>query len=259
MQAAGPLPPGLAVIKVHDSTRRALSRLAAAYRKTLEGTRIIAVAGSNGKTTTVRLIDAVLSRAMKGTASVKSFNNDIGVPLTILGARPGDGYLICEVGTNSPREIAKLAEVVNPDIAVIVSIGREHLEKLGSVMGVASEEARGLEFVRPGGAGVYNADVPEIAAVIPALERRPVALIGFGRGRAATVRVAHVSQDWGGVGFTLSDRAAFKLGMLGAHNAVNAAAAVAVDHHPLHRVEPPEQRDHRVHLPRRHQAADAGR
>lgn len=228
VKAAGALPAGMGVIRVQDTTRRALLRLAAAYRRTLESTKVIAVVGSNGKTTTVRLIDAVLGAGMRGTASIKSFNNDIGVPLTVLGASPGDGYLVCEVGTNSPSEIAKLAEVVSPDLAVIVSIGREHLEKLGSLAGVAREEASVLEFVRDGGAGFFNVDAPELSGAIGALERRPRAMFGFGRGERADVRVLEVKQDWGGVSFTLNDRARFRVGMLGAHNAVNAAAAVAV-------------------------------
>lgn len=220
------LPPGLGVIRVAD-TRRALLRLAAAYRRTLEGTKVIAVAGSNGKTTTVRLLDAVLGQVTRGTASPKSFNNDIGVPLTILNARPGDGYLICEVGTNSPGEIGRLGEVVQPDIAVITSIGREHLEQLGSVEGVAREEAHILESVRRGGAGVYNADAPHLSEIIAALPAGP-ALIGFGRSETATVRIMTVTQSWEGVSFTLNDRTTFRLGLLGAHNALNAAAAVAV-------------------------------
>jgi UDP-N-acetylmuramoyl-tripeptide--D-alanyl-D-alanine ligase len=219
--------PTMGVLKVAD-TRRALLRIAAAYRKTLENTKVVAVAGSNGKTTTVRLIDAVLSQAMKGSASHKSFNNEIGVPLTILSARPGDGYLICEVGTNSPGEIGRLGEVVQPDLAVITSIGREHLEKLGSVEGVAREEAHILEAVRRGGAGIYNADAPHLAEVIAALPKKPAALIGFGRAAGATVRVVETAQTWDGVSFTLNDRASFRLGTLGGHNAVNAAAAVAV-------------------------------
>jgi UDP-N-acetylmuramoyl-tripeptide--D-alanyl-D-alanine ligase len=223
-----PLPAGLGVLKVTDTTRRALLRLAAAYRKSLEGTKVIAVVGSNGKTTTVRLIDAVLTGALRGTASIKSYNNDIGVPLTILGARPGDGYLICEVGTNSPSEIAKLSEVVAPDIAVIVSIGREHLEKLGSLAGVAREEASVLEFVRRGGAGIYNADAPHLAETIAAMPTKPNALIGFGRSPAANVRVIEESQNLSGLSFTLNDKASFRLPLLGRHNAVNAAAAVAV-------------------------------
>lgn len=225
-----PLPPSMGVLKVADSTRRALLRLAAAYRRELEATKVIAVVGSNGKTTTVRMIDAVLGSGggLKGTASIKSYNNEIGVPLTILGARPGDGYLICEVGTNAPGEIATLAAAVAPDLAVITSIGREHLEKLGSLQGVAREEASVLEFVRRGGAGIYNADAPHLAETIVVMPHKPAAMIGFGRSPKADVRVVEESQDLSGLSFTLNDRASFRLPLLGKHNATNATSAVLV-------------------------------
>jgi UDP-N-acetylmuramoyl-tripeptide--D-alanyl-D-alanine ligase len=227
-RAALPEPPaGLGLMRVADA-RRALLRIAAAYRRTLEGTKVVAVAGSNGKTTTVRMIDAVLSQGWRGTASVKSFNNDIGVPMTVLAARPGDGYLVCEIGTNSPGEIGRLAEVVQPDVAVITSIGREHLEKLGSIEGVAREESHVLESVRRGGAGVYHADAPHLGEIIAALPNAPAAMIGFGESEAATVRVVSATEAWEGVAFTLNDRTSFRTGLLGKHNAVNAAAVVAV-------------------------------
>ncbi len=226
-EAAGTLPEGMGVLRVTDS-RRALLRLAAAYRKTLGSTRVIAVCGSNGKTTTVRLLSAVLSRTMRGTASQKSFNNDIGVPLTILSASPTDQYLICEIGTNAPGEVSTLAECTVPDIAVITSIGREHLERLGSLRGVAREEATVLEFVKPGGAGIISAESPELKEVLPSLATRPRALLSFGFDDAADVRVVSVKQTLSGVTFTLNDRAEFSIPLLGRHNAANAAAAVAV-------------------------------
>ncbi len=227
VERASVLPTGMAVLKVAD-TRRSLLRLAAAYRKTLDRTRVIAVGGSNGKTTTVRLITAALSSAMKGTASQKSFNNDIGVPLTILSASPSDQYLICEVGTNAPGEISTLAAVVQPDIGVITSIGREHLEKLGSLRGVAREEASLLEHIRPGGAGFISADALELREVLGTLSSRPAALLSFGFDHDSDVGIARVEQSLTGMTFTLNDRAEFKLPLLGRHNAANAAAAIAV-------------------------------
>jgi UDP-N-acetylmuramoyl-tripeptide--D-alanyl-D-alanine ligase len=222
-----PFPPGMGVLKVAD-TGRALLKLAAAYRKSLEGTRVIAVCGSNGKTTTVRLIESMLSQALRGTASPRSFNNAVGVPLTILSARPGDQYLICEIGTNAPGEIAQLAAVVNPDVAVITSIGREHLEKLGSLRGVAMEEASVLEFVRPGGAGVVHAEAPELLQVVAEMPQKPNTILRFGESEQADVRVTAVEQSGRGVRFTLNDRTQFTIPLIGRHNAVNAAAAVAV-------------------------------
>lgn len=230
--AARPYPAHLAILRVSD-TGQALLRLAAAYRKTLETTKVIAVGGSNGKTTTTRLIQAVLSTSMRGTASPKSFNNAIGVPLTILSARRGDQFLICEVGTNAPGEIATLTNVVQPDIAVITSIGREHLEGLGSVQGVINEEVSLLNTLQSGGCAIVNADPPELAdAARAVLAAHPVAppasLITFGSNGRADLRLTSVTMTTAGTTFTLNDRASYSIPLLGRHNAANAAAAVAV-------------------------------
>lgn len=210
----------------------ALLKLAAAYRKTLETTKVIAVAGSNGKTTTTRLIGAVLCQSLRGSASAKSYNNAIGVPLTILGAKRSDQYLICEVGTNAPGEIATLAGVVQPDIAVITSIGREHLEGLGSVQGVAQEEASLLRGLRPGGVAILTADSPELAEVLRRDFEKAAngggGLITFGFGDHADLRLTSVEATPTGTRFCLNDRNWYTVGLLGRHNASNATAAVAV-------------------------------
>ncbi|MBX3359140.1 MAG: UDP-N-acetylmuramoyl-tripeptide--D-alanyl-D-alanine ligase [Phycisphaeraceae bacterium] len=225
---AGGLPRQVGIIKVAD-TRRALLRLAAAYRKTLEKTRVIAVAGSNGKTTTKVLIQSVLSSRFRGTTSPKSFNNDVGVPLTILSASPSDQYLLCEVGTNAPGEIAALAEVIEPDVAVLTSIGREHLEGLGSLDGVAREEASLLAYLRPGGTAVVTADAPSLAEHLKVVPN----LVTFGRSAHADLRltgVEHVRTPAGdpALRFVVNDRQAYTIGLVGEHNAQNALAALAV-------------------------------
>lgn len=221
----------LCVLLVADAGT-ALLKLGGAYRKTLETTKVIAVGGSNGKTTTTRLISAVLSKALRGSVSAKSFNNAIGVPLTILGAKRSDQYLVCEVGTNAAGEIATLASVVQPDIAVITSIGREHLEGLGNLQGVAQEEASLLRGLRPGGVAILTADSPELAEVL----RRDVAkaasggggLITFGFGDHADLRLTSVEATSTGTRFCLNDRNWYTIPLLGRHNASNATAAVAV-------------------------------
>jgi len=208
----------------------ALLRLAAAYRRTLENTHVIAVAGSNGKTTTVRLIHAALSGSLRGTASAKSFNNAVGVPLTILSAKRTDQYVVCEVGTNAPGEIAALAAVVEPDVAVITSIGREHLEGLGSISGVLQEEVSLLTSLRAEGCAVINADAPQLVETVRPLvsHGRKQSLVTFGQSDAADLRITQVEQGLDGLRFCLNDRGWFQVPLLGVHNACNAAAAVAV-------------------------------
>lgn len=223
------LPASTPVLKVAD-TSAALLRLGAAYRRTLEGTKVIAVGGSNGKTTTTRLIEAVLTQRLRGTASVKSFNNAVGVPVTILGAKRGDQFLVCEVGTNAPGEIAQLAPVIEPDIAVIVSIGREHLEGLSSLDGVVREETSLLGSMRPGGSVIINADCPQLVDAVEAMASAGGAssIVRFGASPRADLRVTAVEPSTSGVRFCINDRHWLTVPLLGRHNAINAAAAVAV-------------------------------
>lgn len=218
---------GCGVLKVAD-TGKALLKIAAAYRESLKRTKVIAICGSNGKTTTTRLVDHLLGKTMRGTASQKSFNNAVGVPLTILAAKENDQYLICEVGTNHPGEIKILAEVVRPDIAVITSIGREHLEGFGDLAGVAAEEAVVLKYLKPSGWAIATADAPELTEHLKGVKN----LVTFGRRQDATLRLTdakHEIEDgraW--LSFAVNARQKYKMSLVGEHNALNAIAALAV-------------------------------
>ncbi len=238
LEEGGASPEGAYVLKVAD-TRKALMRLAAAYRKVLQkgGTRLIAVTGSAGKTTTVRLIDAMLSNSLRGRASVKSFNNDIGVPLTILSAETGDQYLVCEVGTNAPGEIGRLATIIEPDVAVITCIGRAHLEGLGTVEGVAREKAALLMHLRAGGLAVAPADGGSgahaaAACVLADVLRCVPQVVTFGRSDEADLRLTSFGHEARGASlhsaFEVNGRSQFETPLLGEHNALNALAAIGV-------------------------------
>lgn len=226
------LPAGMGVLRVAE-TEAALLRMAAAYRTTLGRTRVVGVTGSNGKTTTVRLVEAMLRAGLRGTASRKSFNNRIGMSLTVLGARAGDDYLVCEVGSNAAGEIAELAGALRPDVGVITSIGRAHLEGLASLEGVAEEKSALLRAVQEGGLRVVPAGSRGGARVLEAyLDRDGPALVRFGVEAGADVRIVGIEHGAGagegGLVMTLADGAAFRVPLLGEHNALNAAAAVAV-------------------------------
>ncbi len=132
----------------------ALQALATAYRDLLAEHEccVIAVGGSNGKTTTRHLIHQLLiAGGLEGTQSPKSFNNHLGVPLTLLGASPDHDFVACEIGTNHPGEVAALAKILRPDVAVITSIGAEHLEFFGDLAGVEREEYSLLDALAPDG------------------------------------------------------------------------------------------------------------
>ena len=218
-------PPDLPLIVVAD-TRRALGELGNHHRRSLAKTKVIAVAGSNGKTGTKRLIHAALSGSLKGSASPKSFNNDLGVPLTLLPVEPGDDYVIVEVGTNHPGEVARLSEIAEPDIGVITSIGEEHLEGLRDLDGVRAENASLLTGMRPDGLLVVNGDDAGLVARCNAYGGKK---LRFGIGPRNNLFARRVETGFDGTRFDLNGgRARVELPLIGEHNATNALAAVAV-------------------------------
>lgn len=137
------------IIQVPD-VRAALGRLAARYRQDFD-LPVIAVAGSNGKTTTKEVLGTILEQKLLTVRSEASFNNDIGVPLTLLRIGKEHGAAVLEVGTNHPGELAPLVRMIRPKYGIITSIGREHLEFFGDVAGVAQEEGWLAELLPPGG------------------------------------------------------------------------------------------------------------
>ena len=218
----------LPLLKVED-TERALQDLAGAFRDVLSkgDTKVIAIVGSNGKTTTRNLVHAVLSNRYRGTQSPKSFNNHIGVPLTLLAASPSDNFTVVEIGTNHPGEIESLAGIVRPDAAVLTGVGREHLEFFGSIKAVTREETSVLRFLQPGGLAVVrlselgDLQLPESVEVVRygdqlcegPLDLKPDEMVGNGRSGFWSFRLGSA---W------------FNLSLVGRHNAVNALAAVAI-------------------------------
>ena len=215
---AGPL------IRV-DDTLSALGQLAAFHRQQ-RSRAVIAVTGSNGKTTTKGMIDHVLSHHLRGRAANRSFNNAVGVPLTLLSAEQGDDYLVVEIGSNAPGEVGYLAAIASPTIGVVTTIGEAHLEGFGSVDGVAAEKLSLFAHVRPGGLAVVNADLSDPAHVCP--QRDDVTWIRFGCGESADVRVTDIRTGLDTTECTLNGRYRLRLPMAGAHSALNAAAAFTV-------------------------------
>src|ERR1700722_1972917 len=130
-------PANLPLLRVADA-RLAMGLLARHVRQQMRG-KVIAVAGSNGKTGVKHLIHSVLREDLRGSISPKSFNNDIGVPLTIFPADSQADYLVLEMGTNHAGEIQVLTNIALPDIGVITNCSAEHLEGLGDLDGVLRE------------------------------------------------------------------------------------------------------------------------
>jgi len=162
-------PSAIPLLLVRD-TVKALQTLALLWRDELaaHGCKVIAVTGSSGKTTTRQLIAHVLSGRFTGTQSPKSFNNHLGVPLTLLAARSDHDFVVAEVGTNHPGEIADLAAILRPDCAVITTIGEAHIGHFGSRAAIAKEKRSLYDFVRGDGLKV-EPDLPPEARLVARL------------------------------------------------------------------------------------------
>ena len=143
---------------VVSDTLAALAALAAHWRDQLVGTRVFAITGTAGKTTTKDLLHHVLGTVQRGSASPASWNNAIGGPMSLLRARPEDDYVVLEMGTSSPGEIAALGRCARPDVTIVTLIGHGHLEGLSSLEGVRAEKLSLLDSMAPGGTAIIHQD-----------------------------------------------------------------------------------------------------
>lgn len=217
-----------AVIAVED-TRKALGRLAAAYRSDFS-LPVVAVAGSNGKTTTKELVASVLKQKLATLWSEASFNNDIGVPLTLLKLEPGHRAAVLEAGTNHPGELEPLLRMIRPDYGILTSIGREHLEFFGDLEGVAREEGWLAELLPATGKLFLNGD----SAWTDRLAQRcsaTVVRLGLGLGndwRASALRLSRHGVTFRVEGPNSEFNGDYRIHLLGRHQALNALFAVAL-------------------------------
>lgn len=208
-----------------DDVPTALASLARAYLALLrdEGAiTVIGITGSNGKTTTKDLLSQVLPHAH---APIKSYNDAIGMPLTVLGASSETRHLILEMGASAPGDIAYLTRIAPLDIAVVLMVGSAHSAGYGSPEGLATEKSTILAGLVEGGIGILNADDPRVAAMRDKAAR--VVTFGFGD---ADVHATDRRSESGRAVFTV-DGHEIRLNLLGDHHAANALAAYAVAIH----------------------------
>jgi UDP-N-acetylmuramoyl-tripeptide--D-alanyl-D-alanine ligase len=219
---------GCGVIAVTD-TRMAFGQFAARYRQDFT-LPIVAIGGSNGKTTTKELVASVLRQRLPIIWSEASFNNDIGVPLTLLKLERWHEAAVLEVGTNHPGELAPLVKMIQPKYGVITSIGREHLEFFGDVNGVADEEGWLAELLPVDGKLFINGDTPWSRRIV---ERTRAAVVRAGFSDANDWRVQSPKVDEGGTTFWMQApkvdfSGEYRVNLLGRPQILNAAYAVAV-------------------------------
>jgi UDP-N-acetylmuramoyl-tripeptide--D-alanyl-D-alanine ligase len=210
------------------STTEALLRLAADERRGLEAT-VVAITGANGKTSTKDLTLAVSARAFRTHGSPESFNNEIGLPLTILGAPPDAEVIVAEMGARRVGDVAMLCEVARPRIAVVTNVGVAHLEVFGSWEAIVEASAEPVDSLDDDGVAVLNVDDPVVATYV---ERCRAKVVTFGQRTSADVRAELVSVERDGcVAFDVvheRERERVRLPVPGDHMVPNALASVAV-------------------------------
>jgi UDP-N-acetylmuramoyl-tripeptide--D-alanyl-D-alanine ligase len=222
------LPPRFAAIAV-SGTRRALGRIAAAYRKHFD-LSAVAIAGSNGKTSTKELLASVLRQKLEIVSSAASFNNDLGVPLTIFKIERHHQAGVFEVGTNHPGELRPLIEMIQPTAGIMTSIGREHLEFFGNIEGVLEEEGALAELLPASGFLVVNGEGYGAARLA---RRTRARVIRIGTGPRCDWRISDVGLGESGSRFRIETNdpefcGEYQTKLLGAHQVVNATYAAVV-------------------------------
>jgi len=225
---------GCPVILV-DDTLKALGRLARAWRETTSA-RVLALTGSAGKTTVKELLAQTLAHPLGGGLSVaknhKNFNNQVGLPLSMLAASGQEDAWVMEVGISKAHDMAELGAIIAPDLALVLNIGPAHLEGLGDLSGVAKAKAELLAHVRAGGQGLCSMDYPELWAEAQAALP---GVIGFSAQNSFATYYARFEEALpGGRGLyeIICDGQAFwaELPACGAHFAENAAAVAGACH-----------------------------
>ena len=211
------------VIRV-ENTLRSLQTLATEHRKKL-GTTIIALTGSNGKTTTKELIHSVLSTTYTTVATQGNLNNHIGVPLTLLSLQKDTEIGVVEMGANHPGEIALLANFTQPNTGLVTNFGKAHLEGFGSLDGVVKAKSELFDYLKTTNGLIFaNADDPKIMAQLKGQD--PITY-----GTETTARVSATLLTENDAIRIEVDQQEIQTQLSGAYNGYNALAAYAIGRH----------------------------
>jgi len=213
-----PLPPGIPQLQVPD-TLAAYQALGHWWRRQFK-IPVIAVTGSVGKTTTKELIAAVLEHSGPVLKSQANYNNEIGVPETLLELSPQHAYAVVEMGMRGPGEIACLSRIAQPDIAVITNVGTAHIGRLGSRAAIARAKCELLAEMPPTSVAVLNADNPLLLETAKTVWKGQTLTYGLEGGDLQGNLVDEQTLQVAGM--------AFPLPLPGRHNALNYLAALAV-------------------------------
>jgi UDP-N-acetylmuramoyl-tripeptide--D-alanyl-D-alanine ligase len=221
------LPVNIPQVVVAD-TERALASFAAAMQHT-RSSKVVAITGSNGKTSVKTLVLAILERAGKAYGNPGNRNNEIGLPLAVLDAPEDAAFAVYEMGAGKPGDIAYLTAIARPDVSLVNNIAPAHLERMGSLLGVADTKAAIYDALPSGGVAVINAD----DAFAPYFAERAHGrrLLRFGLDASADVTARDLQLDADGARFMLvtpQGSLPVTLALAGRHNVLNALAAASL-------------------------------
>jgi UDP-N-acetylmuramoyl-tripeptide--D-alanyl-D-alanine ligase len=217
--------PAASVGIVVENTTEALGRIAFRHRERMSA-RVVAVTGSNGKTTTKEILAAILALKFRTLKPEGSYNNDIGVPLTVLRMTRDTEAAVFEIEMNELGGTARLARICRPEVGVITNIGDTHLEFMKDRHGVAQEKAELLQTLPDKGAAVLNADDPMVMAI--GATYAPPRRVTFGLGQSAEVFATDIEvSGLAGSRFKLMGKYEVVLPIPGRHNVANCLAACA--------------------------------
>lgn len=222
-----PFPPeNITVILVED-TLKALQQLASVYRRQLS-MKVVGITGSNGKTSTKDILAGMLSQRYVTQKTLGNYNNEIGVPLTLLSMSENTQVAVIEMGMENLNEIDFLAKMVCPDIAIITNVGTAHLENLKTQENIAKAKLEITHGLAPFGMLIYNGDQKLLRdAVTKEAISGDIRIKTFGEQEENDFYLSYVKQTENGITFAVNEeQARFTMDMLGKHQAVNAIGAL---------------------------------
>ncbi|MBQ5502144.1 MAG: UDP-N-acetylmuramoyl-tripeptide--D-alanyl-D-alanine ligase [Selenomonas sp.] len=217
------------VLQVKD-TLLAYQLIAKAWRDKFPNIPVAAITGSNGKTTTKDLTAAVLSAKGAVLKTQANFNNEIGLPLTLLGLKPEHSAAVVEIGMRGFHQIEALAPIASPQIGIVTNVGETHMELLGSLENIAKAKQELVEAIPAGGTVILNADNEYVAGMRAAVNEG-VKVITFGLEKDADVKGEAIHTDGNITKFMVTyanERHEYEVNMVGRHNVYNTLAAIAV-------------------------------
>ena len=213
---------GSGVVALAALAREVVARVRAAGRL-----RVVAITGSNGKTSTKNMLAAILGAEAATVAPPGSFNNDVGAPFTMLGIDFDTRYLVVEMGADAVGDIARLVSIVMPDVAVVLKVGLAHIGKFGDIETIERAKAELVTQLPADAVAVLNADDSRVAAMA---SLTAADVVWFGLSDSADVRAEEVEITASGTSFVLvadGERSPVTLRILGEHHVSNALAAIA--------------------------------